>query len=356
MIIDFLIDKLIEASYPSVDSTKCLHLKGDKGCDICASICPKEAIKLNKNEFHLEKELCNNCGICSAACPTQSIYVKELGEESILHNIGEKVNPVFFCKIKSLEGNIGVSCLNAIHPELLSLLFIFNAEKTVYFNISGCEDCEMKSPLLMENLNKAAQFLTSIGINPNYELLLDEKCASELCSEVISRRDLFKLIKKNSSNVASNVLNTIINDENKMSIREYLLKVIEEREIQVPVINELFNFYYVTDECNGCGQCEGLCLNHAWKVEEKENIITVLHNAGRCYKCEICIEGCPNNAIYKSFEVSKELLEYRIMKKIEQSICHSCGKKFIPNSQLQEKCNICIKKEELRKKIASSNF
>lgn len=357
MILDFLIDKLIETTYPSMDSSKCLNVIRNGQCNKCAEICPKKAIKLDNSKFHIDKDLCNNCEVCIAVCPTQSIYMKTLSEEKLIRLSNDKRNPVFCCNLSGAKGNIVISCLNAIHPELLAVLFILYKDKKFYFNLSKCKDCELKLDYLFkESLNQALEFTRLLDIEPNYELLSDEKSINDLCEEVVSRRELFQLLKKNSTNAASDTLKTIIiDDENKLSIREYLLRVIKDKDLNIPIVNDFFNFYNVSNDCTGCGQCERKCPSHAWKVEENNDTITIFHNAGMCFKCGICIDECPHKAIKRSFSQSIEVLDYKIKNIIELKTCHSCRKKFIPSSHNQEKCEICIKKEALRKKIASSN-
>jgi ferredoxin len=368
MILDFLIDKLSETTYPTIEQKKCLYQIGDKGCEKCVQNCPNGAISIDSKGIRIDNEICNNCGICRAVCPTQSIYNKELGEVNILRIIKEKRNPVFSCKMRDLDGNIKVSCLNAIHAELLAALFILYKDNTLYFNTNSCEDCEFnlscqsecneieESSLFIESLNKATDFVKKLGISPKYMLLNDKKRISMLCEEVVSRRELFQLLGKGSTNLAVNALDTIVGEDDQVSIRDYLLEIINKNEYNIPDDNEFFTFFNVTDNCNGCGICADTCPGKAWKIEEIENNISVFHNGGKCFDCGICISKCPNNAIEKAINGTSEKLEFKIKKEIKLSICSTCGKKFVPESFDQKICNVCTKKISLREKIASMDI
>ncbi|NMA92096.1 MAG: 4Fe-4S binding protein [Firmicutes bacterium] len=51
-----------------------------KGCGICVSFCPKEALSLNSaNKAELDATRCTGCGICEMYCPDFAIELKEEG-------------------------------------------------------------------------------------------------------------------------------------------------------------------------------------------------------------------------------------------------------------------------------------
>jgi 2-oxoglutarate ferredoxin oxidoreductase subunit delta len=56
-----------------------------KGCSICASFCPTEALSMNdKGEPEVVKpELCIGCAWCEIRCPDFAVRVKEKDEEQV---------------------------------------------------------------------------------------------------------------------------------------------------------------------------------------------------------------------------------------------------------------------------------
>ncbi len=51
-----------------------------KGCGICVSFCPKEALSLNSaNKAELNAARCTGCGICEMYCPDFAIELREEG-------------------------------------------------------------------------------------------------------------------------------------------------------------------------------------------------------------------------------------------------------------------------------------
>ncbi|MEM3673127.1 MAG: FAD-dependent oxidoreductase [Candidatus Bathyarchaeia archaeon] len=70
---------LCEGDKAVVDENRCV------GCNVCAVICPVEAIKKNeKGIAQVNEDLCKGCGVCAARCPEQAITMKKLTNEQIL--------------------------------------------------------------------------------------------------------------------------------------------------------------------------------------------------------------------------------------------------------------------------------
>jgi len=58
-----------------VDSEKC------KGCSICVSICPVQAISIIQNKAFINQNICNECLQCISECPNDAIY--QISEKEI---------------------------------------------------------------------------------------------------------------------------------------------------------------------------------------------------------------------------------------------------------------------------------
>ena len=57
----------------------------------------------------------------------------------------------------------------------------------------------------------------------------------------------------------------------------------------------------VPEKCNGCGQCEDICLKTVFKINEKSKKAEPIRKDW-CVHCFLCVDRCPKNAI--SIEVS----------------------------------------------------
>jgi NADPH-dependent glutamate synthase beta subunit-like oxidoreductase/Pyruvate/2-oxoacid:ferredoxin oxidoreductase delta subunit len=70
---------LCEADKAVVDEPACI------GCNVCAVVCPFEAVKKNENGVaQVNQDRCKGCGICAARCPEQAITMKKLTNERVV--------------------------------------------------------------------------------------------------------------------------------------------------------------------------------------------------------------------------------------------------------------------------------
>jgi pyruvate formate lyase activating enzyme len=45
------------------------------GCKTCIEVCPNDALKLDENGMHIDRDKCNSCGICSEECPSTALHM-----------------------------------------------------------------------------------------------------------------------------------------------------------------------------------------------------------------------------------------------------------------------------------------
>lgn len=358
MILDYLISKFTEENPPQVNMEKCINTYcPSDGCSRCIELCPEEAVKFKGKKIVFDESLCSGCGICKAGCPSQAINIKGAGEGEILNRIGEKRNPVFSCSLEGTEGNLKLSCLNAMHPEFISVLFILYKDKKLYFNTSHCIKCDIcyNDSVFRNALDKAVYFVNRLGINPVYEILAEETDFAELLDEEISRRNLFKLAAKESRNIALKTITTIINEDEQLPVRKLLLNTMKEIESEtVKTPNTFWEYWDAGAECDGCGRCESVCPGKAWRIENQDTSIKLYHSFAKCHKCGLCKAVCPKKAITEGLSAAGDTSQFTLKREINLNICSVCGKKFIPIGADDEVCTVCSKKELLRKKISTS--
>lgn len=360
MILDYFIHKLTEENPPEINKDKCINTcKKTIECSICKDTCPEHAVSIDEGSVAFDKNLCTECGMCRAKCPTQAIMLKGTGDSDIIINAGDRKNLVFSCSLNGGEGNLNISCLNALHPELIASLFMMHRDKKFHFNLSKCKNCKLgyNDKLFMEALNKAVSFTHALGVENSYEIHREEEDLSYLIDEEISRRDLFKLARKGSGNVALKAINTIIDtDESQLSFRKLLLISVKNLKLkpQRNYPNIFWEYFDVNYDCDGCGKCESVCPGKSWKTENTETKVNVYHNPGNCYKCGLCEKLCPKRAISKGDYKAEKMDGFILKREINLNTCKICNKKFISNDKDNVQCDICRKKELLRRKISTS--
>ena len=91
-----------------METIECLDRKKCTGCSLCAQICPKNAIILEKDKEgfsmpKINKEKCINCGLCYKKCP--QLYEEELKDKKVKKAYAAKNKDVDIQK-KSTSGGI----------------------------------------------------------------------------------------------------------------------------------------------------------------------------------------------------------------------------------------------------------
>ncbi|WMJ75828.1 MULTISPECIES: 4Fe-4S dicluster domain-containing protein [unclassified Sedimentibacter] len=355
MILDYLFNKMTEKNLPEVSAKKCINNKGIP-CSRCIDNCPEGAIQLKDKKIKFSEKMCAECGVCRSSCPTQAITFNNAQEEDVLLHACGKKKLVFSCLKESAAGNINMSCLNGMHPEFIAAVLILCADKKIYFNLSRCSDCEAgyNDSFFKQSLEKATAFLKNIGRLPNYEIITENRDIADLIDEEISRRNLFKLVKKESENIVLKTINSIIDDDNNLSARRLLLKAIRDKGLsdRAKNVNTFWADFEVGAACDGCGKCQDVCPGDAWKIEEETLSKRLYYSVANCYQCGLCETMCPQKAIYRCSDGS-QVFSSALKKEINLKICSVCGKKHMPENENEEVCIVCRKKELLRKKLST---
>lgn len=79
----------IEPYYSVVDEDRC------SGCQVCISVCPFSAIRLNERGFsEVNPAICKGCGTCTSTCPSGAISSQHYTDRQIAAMIEEYLNPL----------------------------------------------------------------------------------------------------------------------------------------------------------------------------------------------------------------------------------------------------------------------
>lgn len=92
-----------------------------------------------------------------------------------------------------------------------------------------------------------------------------------------------------------------VTDADRAAHREYLRKAASIPEAVWS------NFYYITNQCIGCGICTRVCPKKCFTIKEQKSI---WHREG-CISCMACIHGCPMMAIQMNVPEKNPKARYR---------------------------------------------
>ncbi|MCS7119963.1 MAG: 4Fe-4S binding protein [Candidatus Bathyarchaeota archaeon] len=158
----------------SLDRDKCI------GCDICQTVCPKEAIKivipsrahnakLGCSVIDIDENRCNYCGICSAICPRGAFKLK-INEMETIPVIEKEAFPKIIRHIEVIDGKCPRDCdicVKACPFNLIEVKFDEEKGKIEVFidkeHCPACRLCEIACPYNAITVKKI--FYGSIRIN-----------------------------------------------------------------------------------------------------------------------------------------------------------------------------------------------
>lgn len=360
MLMRYFSGKILQQNIPNINKERCINLRSKtQRCTSCKDICPTDAITINNKSVDIDDELCTQCSICKAACPSQAIEFKKNDEIKAIKELHQREIIVVGCNKEGNEGNITFSCIHGLHKEYLAAILLALKDKKIYFNLCECENCHVanKNNYFGESLNNAITFISYFGVNPDIELLYNKEDIPQYHNDLISRRDLFILFKKESTGIVSNIVTDTIGKEKTYIPRDFILAYIDdllkvnEKNIDINENESFFTNWNIKDNCNGCGLCETVCPSNAWKIKKYDKTIQISHNSRKCISCGICSTLCNKRSLVKNTFSTALLNGFITKKEIYLNLCKKCAKEYIPDENDIGFCHICEKRNRVSKSI-----
>ncbi len=358
MLKSYLVEKITSGQNPEVKKKGCLNQrKGQLGCMLCVDLCPSNAISY-KGKVIIDEASCDGCSLCTARCPSQALRSKNINYREILSKANEKKSLLLACRDSQVKGeSITVPCLASLHWEFIAALFRINKNKEIMFYLANCSTCFRGKSIwvLYKSLKKAGAVLQGLDQLIDIKYVFEEDFFIEESSPEISRREVFSIFKSALLKSVDRVVDDVINESKETEISE-------QRQCLNNAINGEKSFYFeegdlpfgnwtIGDECNGCGFCQGICPQGAWKIAEKNKCFILTHSPWKCVFCKLCLSLCPQKTIKSVPWKEIPPIEKVITKKIiPLKLCSRCSSP-IPELNKDELCNSCRKKENLKKSL-----
>ena len=223
----------------------------------------------------------NTCSRCIDECPVQAI---RSGEEMVL------------------------PCLGALAEEHLAA-FSAKAVQGVGLRLVKCSDCRAAAvpDLLARRLATLNNRLGNKENTGSIRLLLQEE-ESEALAELSSRRAFFKAFREISFHAATETMAALQADPNpkeQHAHKHQPERLAQLRRVIIDIVDpgirqsllRLFFTLTVSDECNFCGACAGMCPTGALKNKREEGVRQLLFDWARCSGCGLCLELCRKKAL-----------------------------------------------------------
>ena len=292
-------------------SRRCLrNRRQGNGCARCIDECPVQAISGQEpGGVRLDPKRCVGCLACTAVCPAEALVGKDYRLAAAPGKATGQATLVFCCEKSIRSGEeIVLPCLGALAKEQLAV-FAAKAAKGVRLNLVKCSDCRAAfvPDLLVRRLAALNSWLGNGEITGSIRLLLQEEEGEEPV-ESSSRRTFFKAFREISFHAATETMAALQADPDQREqhahkhqparlaqLRQAIADTGDESTHQA--LLRLFFSLTVSDECNFCGACAGMCPTGALKKTREDEGKRLQFDWARCSGCGLCLEFCRKKAI-----------------------------------------------------------
>ncbi|MFH1019464.1 MAG: 4Fe-4S binding protein [Pseudomonadota bacterium] len=292
-------------------SRRCLRnrLQGN-ACTRCLDECQVQAISGQEpGGVRLDPKRCAGCLACTAVCPAEALVGKDYRLAASPGKAAGRETLVFCCEKSIRSGEeIVLPCLGALAEEQLAA-FAAQAAKGVRLSLVKCSDCRAAfvPDLLARRLAALNSRLGNGEITGSIRLLLQEEGNGEP-AESSSRRAFFKAFREISFHAATETMATLQADPDQREQHAHKHQPARLAQLRQAIIDTgdqgtrqaLLRFFFsltVSDECNFCGGCAGMCPTGALKNIREEEGKQLQFDWARCSGCGLCLEFCREKAI-----------------------------------------------------------
>ena len=312
---DRFVERFKNSEPPALEiiTRRCLRTRFQgSSCDRCIRECPAGAIRLEPGKITLDLKRCVGCLACTAVCPAEAL----VGLDSRLAAAPGKViagkAAVLCCEKGVRTGEeVILPCLGALSEEEL-IAFAVRSGKDVSLHLSRCGDCRSAAvpDILARRLRALENRLGRDGLGSLLRLLLTEEEATGAgqAEGASSRRAFFKAFREISFHAATETVAALQADPDQREqhahkhqparlaqLRQVIADTGDESARQA--LLRLFFSLTVSDECNFCGACAGMCPTGALKNTREDEVKRLQFDWGRCSGCGLCLEFCRKKAL-----------------------------------------------------------
>ena len=352
----------------SLDQASCVkYYAKNSQCNLCETICPTDAVKVEELSLSLFQDDCISCGACVGICPTEALSLPNLD-----------ISRFFFEFLKSEEKAISCKtnfvCLAGLNVEYLIAL---GSLKEITLDIGHCESCDIKEkcfPQIEKNISEANLILASIEAN----LIKSDFLSLTKEKEEHNRREFFNIfsikgavktkqkfeksvkaleepLKKVSSTVTAGIREKKIPAKRKLLFT--VLKRHKKPTAYISFYEDEISFSSsksIDESCDNCSMCYRLCPTSAISSDAKNS--KIIFDDMMCVKCKLCHDVCEQNSLHLEKFSTKELFEpsEKLLKEFDVIRCDECGN-FFTYEGGEKMCRRCKIEEEEAKSLWGIN-
>jgi len=308
-------------------------------CQACRSVCP---VALDSSD-----ELgmnCSDCGLCISVCPADAITSENYSANGFERLLCEPGTVRLACRRRQEDSEW--PCLGFLSERLL-LALAYSPEATgrpIIIDSAGCAACNASVFKHIDDIiGETNILLRALGKKTIAVLAPGEK--NDFRPKAVSRRQFFSHLFGAAVTTVTEVMAPGLRGKSRLPrlvwFDQYAKPSIDSG---VAVQQQVFKSLTISQACDGCGICAGICHRKALTVQIDGHVLQMSHDPLVCVDCGVCVEHCPHAAIKMC---TVETLNKRMAHIAELPVCRDCGMHFQPVGG-HSICMDCLLKAKLQ--------
>lgn len=294
-----------------IDQSRCLRMRFNKStCSECIKHCRFNAVRINEG-VDIKRDACSECMLCVSVCPSGCFDTKAMDFYSLIARLKKAGNsvpsPVLGCNDRAdLKAHERTLCFGFLSENHIIALSVF-LERRLQINLTGCADCRNSfTAYALQDMIASIEAKTSIKISDRIKLIKD-RSKLEFHDISYDRRGFFKAIKDLTFIQATGLFSNKNEIEQTQSYsakklplkRELINRAIKmlPNENKIKILKSYYYDVSVTETCNNCFACVGMCPTGALKIEDKDDYRELFFSSSLCNGCGLCREFCITSSV-----------------------------------------------------------
>lgn len=298
--------KIVQQSQLIWEKKLCLRsrLRGFS-CRKCVEICAHQALTDTSGEIIYDQNKCTGCGSCVAVCSNGSFSFEGLDIQKEVERTLTLPNLIVSCRKCDYiaDNEVRIPCVGIVTEELLVSLGL-KRQHALIFNLTECATCHNHLSAKMF-WGKLQHVQKNIGHLFRAQILACRSVDDLPKPKQPDRRGFLLNLGGNAADIVRNQFETVGTQtqrpekSRRIPTRvQVLVKLLQDQELYR---EELFECCLpalkVSDECNLCPRCTGMCPTGALKVRREKNGKSLFFDRHLCSACGLCVEFCKVRAI-----------------------------------------------------------
>jgi ferredoxin len=310
MLTNLLFDRILSKTDTAkvvFSERRCLRTRlNSSECRSCLDECQTSALKLDGRTIAFKQDQCTGCMRCVSACPNDA-FDGNLDLEHLLETLSCASQVVLTCRKNAhFQQKFLIPCIGSLSESLLAAMNSI-AAGSFFVDLSHCSDCVNKHCLISFN-RKVGKLTDRLKVSRHIPLKYNfEKNSVHPVGENVTRRSYLALAKKSLIELGRKPIGTKQRDtssshnngEKRPAMNSVALYYAyrNSSDENKHILRSFFYTVSVTDQCNVCPRCQGMCPTGALKRTKVKGKKQLMFTSSACNGCRLCQEFCRRNVI-----------------------------------------------------------